>query len=187
MSTGALSQVPAEHAFAELKDEEFISDEEAAHSAILGAFGRRTSEGVVVALQQVISLGTGTDEVKKMSRARALIVARRILAAFPDESVPRLLELYARGDAATKGLLIQAAGKVSGGDRVTSFLRAALDNQSVCEEEGADALGEPLRVCDLAYNQLVLRSGVKRVLRTISPTHSLAVRDYHISLLQAKL
>ncbi len=182
-----LSRSPAAHVFAELKDEEFISDEDSSEQAVVSAFDQRRAEGIALALEQVTAPATEASSPRTPSRARDFMVARRILAAFPDESMPRLLELYARGNAATRGNVVRAAGSVPGGDRVRSFLRAALEDKSVCEESSPEAMGEPLRVCDVAYNQLVVGSGVKGVLRTLSPAHSLAAREYHIGVLKTRL
>lgn len=182
-----LSRSPAGQVFAELKDDEFISDEELAQNAVVGAFGHRKAEGIALALKQVTSSVTETSPARAESRARDFVVARRILAAFPDQSVPCVLELYARGNAATKGNVVRAVGRVAGDDRVPRFLHAALTDKSVCEDLSPEEMGQPLRVCDLAYNQLVLCLAVKGVLRTISPAHSVAVRDHHIAVLKARL
>ena len=99
----------------------------------------------------------------------------------------RSVGLYSRSDAATRGNIVRASGKIPGDDPVRDFLILALDDKSPCEEEGLDALGEPLRVCDVAYNQLVLRYNVKRVLRTLGPMHRIEVREYHIGVLKTKL
>ena len=50
-----------------------------------------------------------------------------------------------------------------------------------------ETVGEPLRICDVAYNQLVLRYNVKGVLRVIGTIHKIDVRNYHIEKLKALL
>ncbi len=187
IDVAVLGQATAQQVFAKLEDEDMIGDEESSRDAVVAAFDRRRAEGVAAALERVVSPAVEATPARTRSRGRDLIVARRILAAFPDESVPRLLELYARGNAATKGDVVRAAGRVDRDSRALSLLRAALDDKSVCEELSPEAMGEPLRVCDLAYNQLVLRCGVKGVLRTIGPGHSVAVREYHINVLKSRL
>ena len=42
----------------------------------------------------------------------------------------------------------------------------------------------PLRVCDVAYNLIVLHYGIQNVLRTIGTVHRIEVRDYHIDKLK---
>jgi hypothetical protein len=64
-------------------------------------------------------------------------------------------------------------------------LMNALEDKSVCEENFSDSVGEPLRVCDVAYNLIVLHYQVKDVLRTIGTVHRIEVRDYHIDLLKS--
>ena len=44
-----------------------------------------------------------------------------------------------------------------------------------------------MRICDVAYNQLVLRYRIKNVLRTIGPIYRPENRDYHISVLKGRL
>jgi len=182
-----LSQATTQQVFARLADEELIGDEESSRNAVVAAFDRRRAEGIAMALERVTSPAVEASPGRTRSRARDLIVARRILAAFPDESMPSLLDLNARGNAEIKGNVIRAAGRVDRDPRALRLLRSALEDKSVCEELSPEAMGEPLRVCDVAYNQLVLRSAVKGVLRTISSTHSIAVREYHIGVLRARL
>lgn len=182
-----LSQSSAAQAFAGLQEEEFISDEGSAVQMVAGAFGRRRAEGIALALKQLAVPGTGGAAARAPRGTRGFVAARRILAAFPDESVPRLLELYDRGNAITRGNVVRAAGGMPGDARVRDFLRAALEDKNVCEAASPEELGEPLRVCDVAYNQLVVGLGVKGVLRTIGPIHSLAAREYHIGVLKTRL
>lgn len=115
------------------------------------------------------------------------MAAKSILEAFPDESVPALRALYRRGDALTRGNIVRSSGGIPGGDAVRDLLVGALEDKSFCEETSPESVGEPLRVCDVAYNQLVLRYRVKGMLRTIGPAHRVEIRDYHIGILKTKL
>ncbi len=68
------------------------------------------------------------------------------------------------------------------------ILIEALNDKSIgSDEETGETDGEPMRVCDLAYNQLVLRNEITGVLRTLGPIHRIEVRDYHIEILKSKL
>ena len=58
-------------------------------------------------------------------------------------------------------------------------------DKSVCEEKLPESVGDPLRVCDVAYNQIVLHFEIQNVLRTIGTVHRIEVRDYHIDKLKA--
>jgi hypothetical protein len=98
-----------------------------------------------------------------------------------------LVSRYGESGTVTKGNIIQAAGSVAGGQEIRRLLTQALDDSSVYEEENPDAIGSPLRICDLAYNQLVLRYNIRNVLRTISPSHSIKNRDHHIGILKGVL
>jgi hypothetical protein len=69
-------------------------------------------------------------------------------------------------------------------DFTRSILKEALEDKSVCEETLPETLGDPLRVCDEAYNQIVLHFGIQNVLRTIGTVHKIEVRDYHIDKLK---
>jgi hypothetical protein len=50
----------------------------------------------------------------------------------------------------------------------------------VCEETLPESLGDPLRLCDVAYNQIVLHFEIQNALRTIGTVHKIEIRDYHI-------
>jgi hypothetical protein len=67
------------------------------------------------------------------------------------------------------------------------LLTEALHDTSICQDLSGEALGEPLRICDMAYNQLMIRYSIKDVMRTIGTGHSIEVRDHHIRVLEDKL
>ncbi len=72
---------------------------------------------------------------------------------------------------------------MAGGDVIRLLLIEALDDDTSCEDRLPETVGEPLRICDVAYNQLVLRYNIKGVLRTIGTVHNLEAREYHIQKL----
>lgn len=178
---------PSEEVLERLKDTDFYLHEDLSHKAIFKAFRHRRSEGIALALNRVKSPPKSMIEGKMVTRADDFVLAKRILEVFPEESVKRLLEIYRQGDAVTRGNIVRASGNIAGGDPVKDLLVRALDDKTFCEEESHEAVGEPLRVCDVAYNQLVLRYGMKNVLRTIGPVHRIEVRDYHIDILKGRL
>jgi hypothetical protein len=182
-----LALLPSDEAFRRLKDVEFLSHEQLLHKAIFKVYGQRRAEGIALALNYITLPVMQTIEGQMVGRVDDFIVAKRILEVFPDESVPRILELYKRSDAVTRGNIIRASGKIAGGDPINNLLLSALDDKTFCEEESPEAVGEPLRICDVAYNQLVQRYQVKNVLRTIGPIYRIEVRDYHIDILKTKL
>jgi len=68
--------------------------------------------------------------------------------------------------------------------RMWDVLLKALKEKEVYDGNDPEAIGHPLRVCDLAYNQIVAQYGIRDVLRTIGRGHSIDVRDYHIKNLR---
>jgi hypothetical protein len=98
-----------------------------------------------------------------------------------------LLELYANSPPLIKGNVIRVLGEMAGSVEIKTALINALDDTSVCGREDPEESGIPLRICDVAYNQLVLRYKIKGVLRTIGTVHTIEQRDYHINLLRELL
>jgi len=118
---------------------------------------------------------------------RDFTIVKRMFETFPEDATLMLVSRYGRSDAVTKGNIIQAAGNIAGGQDIRALLIQALDEKSVYEEENPNSVGKPMRICDLAYNQLVLRYKIRHVLRTISPAHRIEDRDYHIGILKGML
>lgn len=162
--------------FQDLKALEFISEDEFMSKAIHVAFQGREAEAVQMALGYVRSemIQTGPNGPQN------LYIARKVLQLFPDEAVDRLLDLYSSGGPKVKRNVIYVMGEMAGGDVVKALLFRALDDTAFCEEALPETVGEPLRICDVAYNQLVIRYRVQGVLRTIGTVHKIGVRDHHI-------
>ncbi len=97
--------------------------------------------------------------------------------------MPKLLAGYEDGDSITKCNVIRASGNVEGAP-IKALLIGALNDKSSCEDRHAEMIGDSLRICDMAYNQFVLRYKTKNVLRTIGTVHRIEIRDYHISILK---
>ena len=185
--TRPLAEISAVRALDTLKGDEFIHDAALSRQAVLRAFGHRKAEGIALALKQMTLPVLKSGEARAQSRVDDFVAAQSILEAFPDESVPALRALYGRSNALTRGNIVRGSGGIPGGDAVRGLLVGALEDKSICEEASPESVGEPLRVCDVAYNQLVLRCRVKDVLRTIGPGHRVEIRDYHIGILKTKL
>ena len=181
------SQGPQE-VFDRLKSSEFLANRDLAYKAVYVAFGHRRAQAFAHAENCLREPLVEVVEGRYVTRVREFNMAKKVFEVFPDEAVPRLLALYQRSDAITRGNILRAAHGIDGGPPIQSMLAQALDDPSAAEEEGIpEQLGAPLRVCDIAYNQLVLRNGVRNVLRTISPGHKIEIRDYHISILKDRL
>jgi hypothetical protein len=173
-------------AFERFKDVDFVTDVDYMHKAIYKTFRQRKAEGVDLALRTLSLPVTEHIHGETVHRARDLRVAKAILTVFPEDSIPRLLALYENGDPITKGNIIRVSGSLAGPD-VGNFLMKALDEKTFCDPEDPEVDGPPMRICDLAYNQLVLRYRLKNVLRTIGPVHRIETRDSHIEILKGKL
>ena len=171
-------------AFEEIKTDEFLSDPDLMYKAIYKAFSNRKPDILMFAANYLMSSLRNPSDGKTSNIIKDFDAARRIFETFPEDATPILLSFYDDGNAETKGNIARAAGRVAGGREIRSLLMGALDDKAYYEEEYPDSLGEPLRICDMAYNQLVLRYGIRNVLRTISPAQRLEVRDYHIVILK---
>ena len=165
-----------------LSSPEFLSEEEYLDEAIYRAFKNRTEEVIEYMMKVVQS----TKSAKNNEGINNLYLAKRIFQIFPDASLNRLIDLYMNTGAEIRANVIYIIGDMDGGKAVDALLIEALYDTSVCQEATGESLGEPLRICDMAYNQLVIRYSLKGVLRTIGTGHSINVRDYHIGELQSR-
>ena len=182
-----IAGLPVPEAFERLKTAEYLSNPDLMYKTISRAFSYRKKDTLTFARNYLRSPLTEVVGGRVISRLKEFTVAKRIFEIFPEDATPMLVSLYERGDAVTKGNIIQAAGNMAGGGEIRKLMIRALDDTSAYEEENPDSPGEPLRICDVAYNQLVLRYTITNVLRTISPLHSIATRDYHIAILKGML
>ncbi len=173
--------------FETLRRPEMVQNEALAHVAVKTAFGERKEEGIRLALAQMSVPLIERNEEGRQSRIRALIAAKRIMETFPQEAVPQLLALYARGDWLVRGNIIRASGGIQGGGQIRNLLVSALDDKTVCEGPEWNSGGAPMRLCDEAYNQLIFRYGIKGLMHTIAPPLSVEIRQYHIDKLKARL
>ncbi len=183
-----VSAFSPQEAFDRLKGIDFVTDEDLLDKAIFKTFEHRKAKGIDLALKY---LKLPVMEIKNgkliANRTADFYVAKKILEVFPDKSVGKLLKLYKKGDAVVKGNVIRASGKIAGGKRIRNLLIKALDDKTFCEEENPEIQGERLRICDIAYNQLVLRYKIENVRRSIGNIDTIEGRDYHIGILKSKL
>jgi hypothetical protein len=178
--------LPTQEAFEKLKGLEFLINDNLLHKAVFKTFKNRKKEGINLALNYLKLPEREIINGKSIDRTNDFYVVKKIFEVFPEESVNKILKLYKNGDAVTRGNIIRASGNVSG-NAVRKLLIKALNDKAVCEEEYPEMAGEPLRICDVAYNQLVLRYNIKNVLRTIGNVYRIEVRDYNIDILKSKL
>lgn len=175
-----LANLSTEDVFHNLKREDFFYDDEFLKKGIDRAFKNRKRKAVQLAISY-IKTGKKTRDIEK---AKNFHVAKKILQMFPDESQGYLAEIYSSGDPGMRRNVIHAVAGMPGSDFTKYILMNALEDKSVCEENFTENVGEPLRVCDVAYNLIVLHYQVQNVLRTIGTVHRIEVRDYHINKLK---
>lgn len=180
-----IASLPTEEAFEMLKADDFLSNPDLMYKAVYESFSNRKQE--VLYLSQLYLMMPLREVVggETETREKEFLLSKRIFETFPDESAPVLRALYNGGDEVTRGNTIRAAGQVAGGKEVKHLLIEALDDASFYGEMAPDDMGEPLRVCDMAYNQLVLRYAIKNIHRTIGPGNPPEVRDELINMLKA--
>ena len=176
-------------AYEALKSPDVTLNRDMMHKAIFKAFDHRRSEAIARAQNYLKIPLREVVNGKVVSNAEELNFAKRIFEVFPEEATESLVVLYKKGDSETRSNIIIASGNIAGGQAIKDLLVNALYDRTFTEYEENDPelLGEPLRVCDSAYNQLVLRYRIRNVLRTISPAHRVEARDYHIDILKDRL
>jgi len=173
-------------ALEELKGVEFLAEEDLLNKAIFKTFHQRKQEGIALSLRNLSLPKKEIINGRRVHRAKDIFLARKIAEVFPDESAPVLLDLYGKGDATTKGNVVRVSGRIEG-KIARNLLIKALDDKTFAGPEDPEVDGPPMRICDLAYNQLVLRYRIKNVLRTIGPGDRIENRDYHINNLRRRL
>jgi len=184
---GRLKSLSVKEAFAELKNGELPADKRFPGKGVSAAFGHRKKEAIELSIKNIRQPALKMKNGKLVSRSRDFHLARKVLHAFPEESFNSIMTLYGRTGPVTKANMIRVLGGMPGGKKVETVLIEALDDKMFCQEEHPEMVGEPLRICDMAYSQLVLRCKVKGVLRTIGTGHKLEVRNYHIDVLKGLL
>jgi hypothetical protein len=182
-----IENLPIEETFGRLKRVDFLVDEDLLHRAIFVAFRYRHIKAIEHALQSLRLPRVQIVDGKSVSRARDLYLAKKTLEVFPDKAVNKLLYLYETSGPVMRGNVIRVSGKLAGGEAIKNLFIEALDDKAFCETKHPEITGKPLRICDVAYNQLVLRYRIKKVLRTLGPLHAIEVRNYHIDVLKDRV
>lgn len=186
-SLASLADLTIPEVFRELRKPGYLTDRVLSRQAVESALGHRRSEAIDMAADILEEPLIEVIDGQWVDRSREFAVARLVIEAFPGEAAPALVSLYRAGDGITRGNIVRVAGGIDGGPSIESMLRHALDDRSAAEEASPDQSGEPMRVCDLAYNQIVHRNNIRKLLRTISPNHNIATRDHHIEVLRGYL
>ena len=170
--------------FTRLKADTFQNDPALLRKAVLEAFKDRPQQAVRYALGRVASRPPSKEAEIWNRGASDEAVGRHVLEIFPEVTAEMLPDAFYEGTPFARGNLIRVAGMVAGGESVRALLIDALNDQDFCEPELPEMAGLPMRVCDVAYNQLVLRYQIPDMLRTIGISHGIGTRDYHIDQLK---
>lgn len=166
--------------FTSLRDTEFLDEEAYLNKAIYTAFKHRSEQAVQFALGYVRS----TELQNSPTGTQDLYIAKQTLQTFPDQSLESLLDLYSSGGPKVRRNVIQVLGQMTGGQSIQDLLINALEDESFCEDRQPESVGDPLRVCDVAYNQLVIRYKIKNVPRVLGSIHSIDMRNHYIRILK---
>jgi hypothetical protein len=186
----SLKTLPIDKVLKRLHDTDFSYNEELLHQAMFTALKHRKRQAIIYAVNLLKLPRTESIDGRPVSRHADLYIAKKTFEVFPKQAVNELLHLYGNSDPSTRGNIIYAVGKMAGGQAIRNLLIEALDDMTYYDDEETypeGLSGPPLRICDLAYNQLVLRYRIKNVLRTIGHVYRIEVRDYHINILKDKL
>lgn len=167
-------------AFNRLAENRYVLNPELSKKAIAEIFADAKEQAVDYALSIVQS------HTQKKEKAK-FITAKKILSEFADKSIPKLLSLYPQTDNTINANVITAAGPLAFDSDIRNMLIDALDDKNEVLDDNPELVGMSLRICDIAYNQLVLNLDIKGVLRTIGTGMSDDVRDYHIEILKRKI
>ncbi|MEN6384979.1 MAG: PKD domain-containing protein [Phycisphaerales bacterium] len=172
-----------EDAFYILTEPQYVANSQLSETAAGQAFANKEVEAITYSLNKLQAL----DEMSDYEGASELKAAKTILSQFPDTSIPKLLNIYPQTDIISKANLLAASGSLACDNEIRDMFLAALDDKTETINTNPELVGHPLRICDIAYNQLVLNLKVNNVLRTIGTGMADDIRDYHIEVLKAKL
>jgi hypothetical protein len=181
-----LKGLPVREVFDTLRHMDFVINQDLLNKAVFVAFKNREHEAVAYTLRYMTE-PRQIVEGEWVSQNDDFVVAKSIFRMFPDTAIDSLLDLYNGTDALTKSNIICVLGKMEGDQAIRDLLIDALDDKTFCEEEDPERVGMPLRICDEAYNQLVLRYSIKGVLRTIGNSLRIEARDSFIDELKSSL
>ena len=178
-----LRSLPIEQALNGIKSGEAIGDVEFLDQAVGEVFGHRKIQVVNHVMDNIklpLFERSGDEEIRRYDE---FLVSKAVLQTFSAEALGPLLNLYHDGDPTAKGNAIRVFGGM-GDRRIDALLVDALGDISFREQEDPEAVGEPLRVCDEAYNQIVLYFKIRDVPRTIGNATSIEDRDDYIEALK---
>jgi len=178
-----LNQMPVPQILDELENPDYIADDDLMIDTIAGSLADKENQAVDQSIERIRTFRFRRTERK----SQKFYASRKVLNFFADIAAEKLIALYNDKDPVIRANAVRAAGELSDIQPVKNMLIRALNDKAVYEEQTPETFGWPLRVCDMAYNQLVLNEGVENVLRTIGTGLAIEDRNYHINILKQKL
>ena len=175
-----LSTLSLTNCFQELKKNEVLSDKDFSNKTAYACFKARKSQAfgyILDRLNQPAQLTDGETVIPNYD----LYAAKAVSIVFASDAEELLVDTYRNADDLTKANILYVLGQMSG-TQAKNLLIEALNDQSVYEETSEEFEGIPLRICDMAYNQLRLRYADELVdlPRTISKVTRIETRDDYI-------
>ena len=183
----SLSSLAVAEAFEKLKDPSYFVDSKVLEKAVQAAFSGRQPEAISFAMNALRVPRIQVVDGKRINRFADLRVAKNIFLQFQDEAIIVLVKEFHKGAPVLRCNIIQMLGAMGQQKKAREILVSALNDTAMCEDELAEGEGISMRVCDEAYNQLILRKHTKGTLRSIGPVHKVEDRNYHIGILKNNL
>ena len=182
-----LEKVSVEQCFEQLKETEFLLDDDFSSKAAYRCFKNRKQAALRLAINK-LKKAQYTIEGEDVVYNDDLYAAKIVSKVFPANAEVLLLNEYKKSTAQTKANILLVLGQMSG-NRARYMLIDALNDQTVYEDINPEIGGEPLRICDMAYNQLRLRYADELVdlPRTIGNPDRIEKRDFYIDDMKRRL
>lgn len=172
---------PFERSFEQLKQPRATVDAEHRNRLIREGFLAEPSAGLPFVLEKLLrEPASPTAEEVRARRADAR-VAREILARMPVEAQAAVAS-RTTGSPYQEARLLEATGRFRTPAALDRLVRGLSDRREADTGVTADG-GWPLRVCDVAYNTLVLRLRLSDFRSPLGIAHSHAQRDRWIERL----
>ncbi len=178
-----LASLPVGKAFVTFRESGLLFDQ-FSDEAMAEVFATRSQKVIALAINVLKEPKVFIVDEQLVGRNENFQTAKRICQTFSQECLPYLEDLYQSKNPVVKGNAVMVAGGMPDYDSIRDLLYTALNDNSEYEVRHIEMVGEPLRICDVAYNQIVLHDELRDFLRTIGNGHNLETRDYHIAKLK---
>ena len=182
-----LEKVSVNHCYEQLKETEFLLDDDFSGKAAYRCFKNRKQVTLRLVMDKLKN-APYTLEGENIVYNDDLYVAKIVSKVFSADAEVLISNEYKKSTAQTKANMLMVLGQMSG-NRARAILTEALNDQSAYEEDYAGMEGIPLRICDMAYNQLRLRYADELVdlPRTIGNPDRIEKRDFYVADMKGRL